>query len=179
MRNVIGQIDRQIAFLHQSRAYFPYLSPSLVGETEFPTAPYYQLRGFRVMFKFASPLTAEYIQEFNDLGHWINQNFLLRLFAILEAHGIISSSIRIDPNADGHEEVDILRRLRNQFGHGSGRYDPGDPEEKKLYQRIVDHFHLTEHQHSESEGIYPIPIDQVLVPLAEGAKRYVQWKSSI
>jgi hypothetical protein len=178
MSGVLDEIDRQIALLHLARAYFPYLPPNLAGKTEFATAPYYQRQGFGLTFKYSSPLPAERIQEFNALGHWINQNFILRLYAALETHGIMSNNIRIDDKADGHDEVDILRRLRNRFGHGAGRYDPCDSEHKKLYERIVAHFKLTQDLDSEREGVYPIPIDQVLIPLAEGCKRYVQSKSS-
>jgi hypothetical protein len=169
---VVRQIDEQIQYLHRARALFPRLSTDLIGHTEFPTPRYYEDMGLGVWFRFSSPLTSEFIMEFNDLAHWINQNFVLRLYAVLESNGLISPTIRIRPDIEGHNEVDIIRRLRNTFGHGSGRYDPADAEKRELFERIVSHFDLEVGEDSEHEGKYPLSISEVLIPLAEGCRRY-------
>jgi hypothetical protein len=169
---VVRQIDEQIQYLHRSRSLFPRLSTDLVGHTEFPTPPYYGNMGLGIWFRFSSPLTYAFITEFNDLAHWINQNFVLRLYAVLESNGLISQTIRIRPDIEGHNEVDIIRRLRNTFGHGSGRYDPADAEKRELFERIVSHFDLEVGKDSEHEGKYPLSISGVLIPLAEGCRRY-------
>jgi hypothetical protein len=170
-RQVTDQLDDQIEFLHRSRSLFPHLSPSVVGQTRFDTAPNYQNRGPNISFHFATVLTVEFIEQFNDLGHWINQNVAFRLYAVLESNQLVSRTIRIQ-DTDGHNDVDILRRLRNEFGHGSGRYDGRDPEKRKLLERIVSHFHLSPAEYAEDGPWFPIPIDKGLVPLAEGSKRY-------
>jgi hypothetical protein len=169
---VVRQIDEQIQYLRRVRSLFPRLSTDLVGHTEFPTPPYYAYIGLGVWFRFSSPLTSEFITEFNDLAHWINQNFVLRLYAVLESNGLISQTIRIHPDIEGHDEVDILRRLRNSFGHGSGRYDPTDAEQRRLFERIVARFDLDVGEDREQEGKYPLSITEVLIPLAEGCRRY-------
>jgi hypothetical protein len=170
--DVAQQIDEQIQYLHLLRSVFPRLSTDLVGQNEFPTAPYYRNRGLSIWFRFSSPLTSEFIAEFNDLAHWINQNFILRLYAVLESNRLVSKTIHIRPDIEGHNEVDIVRRLRNTFGHGSGRYDPADPDKRQLFERIVSHFGLDVGENSEDEGKYLLSISQVLIPLAEGCKRY-------
>lgn len=109
--DVAAQVEAQIAFLHRCRSVFPTLRPELVGQSGFDTARYYQTLGLGMSFRFSSPMTPEFIQQFNALGHWINQNFVLRLYAVLESNQLISDKIRIKP-VDGNEEVDILRRLR-------------------------------------------------------------------
>jgi hypothetical protein len=131
---------------------FPRLSTDLVGHTEFPTPHYYGNMGLSVWFRFSSPLTSEFITEFNDLARWINQNFVLRLYAVLELNGLISQTIRIRPDIEGHNEVDILRRLRNSFGHGSGRYDPTDVGKRRLFERIVSPFDLDVGEYLEREA---------------------------
>jgi hypothetical protein len=171
-KNIIRQIDEQLGYLHRTRAVFPFLPETLNGEKRFVTAPYYQGMGFTYIFEFATPLTLDFIKSHNDLAHWINQNFVVRLYAVLESNGLISQAIQIRPDLQGHEEVDIVRRLRNQFGHGPGNYDPTDPEKKKLFDRIRTYFNLSNEEISRSEGKFPLPINQVLVPLAEGCKRY-------
>jgi len=169
--HVAQQIDEQIRYLHLLRSVVPRLSADLVGQTEFPTAPYYRNKGLGIWFRFSSPLTSEFINEFNDLTHWINRNFILRLYAVLESNGLVSQTIRLRPDIEGHDEVDIVHRLRNSFGHGSGRYDQADPDKRQLFERIVSHFGLDVGGDSEDEGKYPISISQVLAPLPRWACR--------
>ena len=171
-QDIISQIDEHLEFLHRSRAVFPYIPEKLVGQTEIETAPYYQGMGLKYLLKFSEPLTLEQIRSINDLGHWVNQNFIVRLYAVLESKGLISDNIKIRPNLSGNEEVDIVRRLRNLFGHGSGNYDQMDTVKKKLFDRIRTQFNLNCEEISKIEGKFPLPINQVLVPLAQGCKRY-------
>jgi hypothetical protein len=170
--DIAQQIDEQIQYLHLLRSVIPRLSSDLVGQTKFPTAPYYRNKGLGIWFRFSSPLTADFINEFNDLADWINQNFILRLYAVLESNKLVSRTITIRPDIEGHDEVDIVRRLRNNFGHGSGRYDPADPNKRQLFERIVSHFGLDVGEDPGDEGKYPLSISQVLIPLAEGCKQY-------
>ena len=81
---------------------------------------------------------------------------------------------KIDQSIDGWEEVDLVRRLRNQFAHSSGKYDPNDPEEKKLYERIVTFFKVSLAKDSSEATEFPLPIDVVLEPITEGCKKYIQ-----
>ena len=146
----------------------------MIGERSCRTAPFYQRRGFGITFRFAEPLTAERIDEINEIGHWINQNYVVRLCALLEAHNVISRTRSINADLDGHDEVDILRRLRNEFAHTEGWYNPTGPEQRRLQNRLIEHFSLEPENHPEASDKFRIPIDEVLVPLTEGCKRYVQ-----
>ncbi len=47
-------------------------------------------------------------------SHWLNENFIVRLYAVMESHGLVGEKINIRKDLDGWEELDILRRLRNQ-----------------------------------------------------------------
>jgi hypothetical protein len=169
------QIDLQLHNLLSIRAMFPYLAKDLIGITSYPTAPLYQDRGFNITFSFSEPLTAERVEEINTIGHWVNQNFIVRLCALLESHHIIppKGKGKINQQLDGHEEVDILRRLRNVIAHTSGRYDPKEPNERKLYERIAQKFSI-EADDPQTTSDFPLPIDTLLIPLAEGCKRYTQ-----
>lgn len=172
--DILSQIEAQLSKLLSTRAVFPHMKENLIGARNCRTAPFYQHHGFDITFTFAAPLTAERIDEINEIGHWINQNYVVRLCALLESYGVISKTEPINTELDGHEEVDILRRLRNEFAHTAGWYDPTDPEERRLRDRIIEHFSLNAENHPELRGKFPIPIDEVLVPLTEGCKRYVQ-----
>ncbi|MFZ1060873.1 MAG: hypothetical protein WAP47_16950, partial [Candidatus Rokuibacteriota bacterium] len=53
-------------------------------------------------------------------------------------------------------------------------YHNTDADDRRLRNRIVDHFSLKQANHPESSRMFPIPIDEVLIPLTEGCKRYVE-----
>ncbi len=155
------------------RAVFPHMTHKLINTSSFVTPPFYQMRGIKIGFSFSKPLQREDIDKMNSIGHWINECFVVRLFALLEHYGIVSNKQSIDKNLDGHDEVDILRRLRKIFAHTSGRYNPKKREERKLYQRIVDRFSVRA-KPAETASQFPLSIDLVLLPLTRGCKRYVK-----
>ncbi len=139
---IVAEIENQFQALLRARAVFPYMKEDIVGAMQCSTAPFYRNYGFDVTFSFAEPLTAEQIRKLNGIGHWINQNYVVRLCALLESYKIISQNRPIDPQLGGHEEIDILRRLRNKFAHTSGWYDPSGSKDRKLRERIISHFSL-------------------------------------
>ena len=45
----------------------------------------YQQLGYDVSVKLSAPMTAEFINGLFEMGHWLNENFVIRLWAILES----------------------------------------------------------------------------------------------
>jgi len=172
---VLAQIDVQIAFLLRCRSVFPRLGGDLVGQRTFEAPEYYRQHGHDVVVTLPEPMTAGFISDLNNLAHWLNENFVLRLFAVLESNGLFRARIRNE--LDGHDEMDMTRRLRNMIGHG-GLYDPDDADKRKLYDRIVQHFQVNSQSYLDDPMVYPLGVGQVLVPLAEGCKRYVTAASN-
>ena len=107
--DVLSQIDVQLSRLLSTRAVFPYMRKDLVGARRLRTAPFDLRRGFGITFMFAEPLTAKRIDEINKIGHWIKQNYIVRLYALLDGHKVVFQKGRINTELDGHEEIDILR----------------------------------------------------------------------
>lgn len=167
---VVERIEQHWQNLLLIRSVSPYLKDFMAGRRDSPTAPYYTNRGYVATVWFDEPLTTEKISAINRATHWVNQGFVVRLFAFLDYCGIYGT---IDQGIDGHDEIDILRRLRNWFAHTSGDYDPRDSEQRKTYERIINHFNLDPKSYPEADNLFPIPINQVLAPLVEGCKRYV------
>ncbi len=180
MQDTILQIERQWMDLLKARSMFPTMKDNLVGAHEFSTAPYYQTKGLNIEFKLAAPLTAQNIDEINLIGRWINESFAIRLCAFLEYHKIIPNEGqgRINKDLCGHDEIDILRRLRNELVHHSGQYDPDDPDSRKLYERMVEHFSL-ETESSLTATKYPVQIDGFLQPLKDACIRYIKAYSEL
>jgi len=170
---VLQQMDLLLDNFQNTRAFFPYMTDKLIGTKSWVTASFYEARGIRINFFFSKPLQREDIDRINSIGHWINECFVLRLYAILNHYGIVSDKKSINKNLDGHDEVDILRRLRQVIAHTSGRYNSKSSDDRKLYERIVNHFSV-DAEPAKVASQFPLPIDSVLFPLAEGCKRYIK-----
>ena len=168
----ISEIDRQIDFLLLSRAIFPPIQPEAVGKRAFATGKYFKERGYDVTCTFSEPITEAKRERMNAIGHWINQNFIVRLFSIVESTGIFTENAKINQSLPGWEELDMVRRLRNKFGHSSGFCDANKPDHRKLRARLVEKFSLRDGDHLPH--LFPIPVDHVVVPLAEGCKVYLR-----
>src|SRR5229473_656739 len=84
--NVAAEIDRQVDFLHRCRSVFPRLHQGMAGQTEFSAPEYYRKLGYDVSVKLSEPMTEEFIDGLFELGHWLNENFVTRLWAILESN---------------------------------------------------------------------------------------------
>jgi hypothetical protein len=170
--DVATEIDRQVDFLHRCRSVFPRLHKNMAGQTEFSAPDYYQQLGYNVSVKLPAPMTPEFIEGVFELGHWLNENFVTRLWAILESNHVVSRTSKIDQGLANWRDVDLLRRLRNKIGHGSGAYEPGDADKKKLFDAIVQYYNVPQgYSYFEVEK-YPIGVGQVLVPMAQGCKTY-------
>jgi len=167
---VVKGIEQHWNNLLLIRSVSPYLTDSMAGRRDSPTAPYYKSRGYGATVLFEQALTRERIRAINVATHWVNQGFVVRLYAFLDYCSVFE---RIYHDIGGHDEVDILRWLRRWFAHTSGYYNPNDCEQKETYERIIKHFNLDRRQYPESDCLFPIPIDRVLAPLVEGCKRYV------
>ena len=177
--DIPAQIAKQIEYLLRTRAVFPVIGESAVGHTSFSTAPYYQQAGINVEVRFAEPITLGQVQIINSIGHWINQNFAIRLCALLEYYGVIppQGQGKLNESLPGFQDINIVRRLRNVLAHTSGRYNSTVPEERKLYETMVTHYGVVGAD-PDTATKFPLSIDAVLVPMARGCQKYAQaWEN--
>ena len=172
VKTIFREMDTLKANFENCKAYFPRMSKKLIGSQQFNTAPRYWHKGFPVTFSSNKPLTAQDVKKNNEISHWLNENFAVRLYAILNSYNIVSEKVCIDKSIDGWKDVDLLRRLRHVIAHNSGRYNPEDKEDRKLLTKIISHFNLD----NANRKAFPLAINTVLDPLFEGCKRYVQEK---
>lgn len=158
------------------KAYFPHMSSDAVGQKTVGTAPFYVQQGFNIQFNFGEALSNNDVMRINHIGHWLNQNFVIRLCAVLEYFNVFSNSIDIDFSIEGAEHVNIMRRLRNCFAHTCGKYDLSDSKHKQTLDLIRDNLGIQ--IVDPDDGIWPIPINKVLRPLYQGCVKYSKLKLS-
>lgn len=166
---LIKDIDDLWDHFFQVRATYPYERPNHVGQTFIESAPYYKLKGLDLRVEFGRPLTIDDIERLRELGYWVNQSVIIRLYALFEYHGVVSGTARINTTLAGYQELDILRLLRKYFAH-TGRYNQTDKEQKRLFDRVVSHFKLIGHDKDR----FPLPIDAVIQVIFEKVKIYIR-----
>lgn len=169
---ILSLIDDLWMNFKNCRAHFPAISDTMIGEKLIPTAPYYIADGFQVSFVLNEPLDQSKINKMHEIGHWINQNFMVRLCALLESRKIIpkDGTNKIDQSIDGWEDIDLVRRLRNYFAHSSGKYNPSKSEHIKTMKVLGEHLNIN----IDGRDDFPLMIDTVLEPLFKGCRKYAE-----
>lgn len=155
------------------KAHFPYMPKEAKGAKEARTAPYYIRQGFDIKFVFSKGISEGAIEKINEVGHWINQNAIIRLCAVLESFHIVSNTIEINFDLDGAEQLNISRRLRNCFVHSAGRYKAFESEHRKTLKIMKDKLGIS----IDGCTDWPLSIDTVIQPLFEGCINYVKEKA--
>jgi hypothetical protein len=127
---------------------------------------FYQSETPYLNIQLKTPLSESVRRSHNEIAEWTNQNCLIRLWAILESHGF-TQPIRKD--AIHADTIDLLRRLRHHFAHGTGRYDDEKPAHRKLREKVLATFDM-----SRLKTEIPLDIDRVLKPMFERCQAYVE-----
>ena len=165
--DLLAELDHLNGLLLECRAVFPTMDVDMIGQREFSTAPYYQRRGYRAQIRLEQPISADFIARQRQLGRWINENALIRLYGILNYRGLFKELKKALP---GYLEMDVLRRIRNVLTKTSLDYRPDDAENRRLREAVIRHFDLGERDIQEQ---IPIPINKVVDPIFEGCRKYI------
>ncbi|MHB9036374.1 MAG: hypothetical protein ACYC64_06880 [Armatimonadota bacterium] len=166
---VLDIIDVFRERLLNCRSILPRLDKSLVGHWAYPSPQFYEDYGYNTFTVLSEPLTQDAIDQRNALGHFINQSYLVFLYSVLDYHGVLGS---IEQNLPGWKDVDVLRRLRNVIGHRVGHYDNNCKDHLDLYKKLQEHYKVDPGGQPENAQAFPLPIDQVLLPMTDGCRRY-------
>jgi hypothetical protein len=171
---IVTLIHAQRHMLLGMRAYFPSVSQDMTGQREIRLPSFHARHAHHVAMTFSDPLDHADIGEIAGIGHWLLQNYVIRLCALLEQHGVVPAEGQGGMRAGvaGHDHVEMLRTLRGVFAGSDGGYDGKSPEDRALYERIVKLYSLAA-ESAESASEYPLDIDKVLQPMTEGCIAYV------
>ena len=149
-----------------SRSLSVYLPEKCNGSSTFAPGKFYRATTPYSGVQFKAPLTEKVRLEHNRIGAWANENFLIRLWAILESRGFTKP---IRTGVRGTAEVRLLKCLRQHFVHGTGIYNDGKKEHRKLRCDLLKLFPVP----GDHDGI-PTNIDYVMVPMYERCLEYVK-----
>ena len=148
IEKICAEIEAQWEYHLITRAVFYSKFPE---KDSYESPPFYQERGYR--FKVELLLkTEDFNRAARGVAVWLNQNYVIRLFGILDSIGIIKFGIE---NSSGI--IELIKIFRNNVGaHSTGRQvGKRKPELRKatllinkLFRREIeledlDHFKLS------------------------------------
>jgi hypothetical protein len=170
----ITEIESLENIFLQCRSVFPALSESLIGQTDFETAPFYVQRGYKVQIKTSTPITKNFLEQNNVLVKWLNENAIIRLFGIMNYYGLLE---KIDKTLSGSREVDLMRRMRNAFTKTGLNYRPEQPDNMRLREEVIQTFQLSDELNEREE--IPTPIDKVVLKIFRACRQYIEMRIAI
>jgi hypothetical protein len=155
VETVIKEIDDLQDVYLRCKSIFSALSPSLIGQTAFPTAPIYKRQGYNVSINTGEKITPEFIERYAEIGNWINENSIIRLFGILHYYGQVGNKIKILQELPGGDDVRYCCWIRNVITKTNLNYEPSD---------------------DYKEGEIPTPVDKVILAMFESCRKYLRAK---
>ena len=105
----------------------------------------------------------------SEAGHWINEAFIVRLWAVLQAHGITGAGKSVDVALDGGPEVRVCKLLRNNLAHATGVIK--DKDTRYIDRELRRVFKLGTDASLISDR-FILAKDRVLRPMHTAALRY-------
>lgn len=163
--DVLEILDEFWVMFLKNRSLCGYLPPSAIGMRRLMPGYYYDGSTPYESIIFKESVTPESRAAHNAVATWNNENFILRLWAILESNGFTKP---IRGGAVRADHVRLLKELRQHFGHGSGRFDLSKPEHRRLHRDFARLF-----PDVASEERIPLSIDTVLEPMLLYCREYV------
>lgn len=174
VEKICNQIDDLKDIYLRCKHIFPAMQSDMIGKTVFKTAPCYQSLGYNITINTGSPIDQNFIDRYMQIGNWINENAIIRLYGVMNYHNILSSEIRINQHLLRWRDVDLMRRMRDVFTKTILNYEPNKPENIRLRNEVINYYNLNKNEYSEGE--IPTPVNSVIQPMFEGCKKYVRAK---
>lgn len=181
-QELLGAMDIHFQIYLRARSLTPYIHKS--GSAEFSsnqsggcflisTAPLYQNCGYssHIIFDSSQFDTDEKYQQYQDIGHWINQSFIIELKCIVDT--FITDWNQCPLKDDKYFE--LLRYCRHLFAHSSYQlgYKQREGHEQdydqayNLYCELFGHIVKTDSELNLSIDAFVIPFYLKLVELIE------------
>jgi len=162
--DVLDILDDFWEMFLKNRSLCGYLPTSAIGMRRLMPGGYYDQATPYEAIIFKESVTVESRAAHNAVATWNNENFVLRLWAILESNGFTKP---IREGAARADYVRLLKRLRQHFGHGSGRLDLSKSDHRRIHRDLTSLF-----PDLDSEERIPLSIDTVLEPLFLRCREY-------
>jgi hypothetical protein len=163
---ICNEIEHQWLYLLMTRAVFPSYFPQ--NET-YKSPSFYAKEGFSFTVKLPEKKSKSFRKGADGLTNWHNQNYVIRLYGLLEKYQILYSG-RLAYN---NKLMILLYELRPKIGaHSSGR----KAHDKKHLRKATDLINELFDKDVDANAVqhYSLPVDSVLLPMKEMAIEFVK-----
>jgi hypothetical protein len=184
LSELLEKMDEIRTLLMVSKDYISFMNKEIIGHKKIGPAPIYNFESPlpRYLKCWDRNLNQEDVELNNKVTLLINQNFLIRLRSLFEYYEVMKRGIDPPNNFEGlckdipeWEDMWILRRLRNKFGHGPGSFNISDEENIELYEQIVYRYRIDSELWEEYyPDEFPLSIEKVLLPMFNNCYKYVE-----
>ena len=164
-QKVLKEILELDSYFRHSKKFFRYIEDKDIGKHE--TQPYNVNHQTKFKMRFDQPMTNELQSLHSKVGHYLNQNYLIRLYEILKHHNVAGK--HLDKTLRGSEDIEILWELRCKFAHGVGKYDPTVKEDQDLLAMLM--FRYKEEHIVKDE--FPISQDKTIKEIIHSIVSYL------
>ena len=158
---IVNEIRLLEQMFRETRSNYPYIDENHIGKTPILR---FNVGNNIVYINYEKPITKEFREFNNKIAHFHNQNFIVRLFSVLNNYQIFQN-LKISDSP----ELYTLKRLRNIFGHSSGHYDKTNIDHRSLMRRMIKTFNLEDKSYND----FPISIDTVINQIIKASINYV------
>jgi len=171
---IIEQIENLRKYHKTTRRVFKRLNIEDIAENDTfinTTLPEYIGTKLNIRIKFAGEYDQNTIGRYNEIARYLNQNVIIRLYALMNYHDFVGEKIDINKNISGWKELDLLRRLRHILAHKTGEVNHNNEKEHRLFNEIIQQFNLP--KDTIDPRHFPLPSDRVIMKLFDGCIQYV------
>jgi hypothetical protein len=166
IEEICEEVERQWEYHFIARAAFPANIMEVIPEYE--SSPFHRQQDVRMKVGIPVPLSPVMERGLEGIGHWLNQNYIMRLFGILDEYQVITAG-----KEASNPYTHILASLRHKVGaHSRGYRNPESNEARKLTQLIQKH--LDSSVPPEDVRHFNLSIHPVLHQLKEKCVRFVR-----
>jgi len=153
------------------RKLLRYRKPEEVGQRELKGNIFNSQNNFSYVFRFERTVDNQTIKELNHWGHYLNQNVIIRLFAILQEFDVLKYGKEVDKTIAGGQEMVLLKKLRHVLAHESGQYFPKKNNHRKTAELMIELLGINFDLDNSTE--FDLSISTVIRPLFNGARQYL------
>lgn len=171
VNELILKIDELFQIHLSQRGILQYVSDKHVGQNQISWGSKVTSSWFDITFKFQNTISETTRSELNRISEYMNQNFIVRLHALLEYEGIKDTKSKIDIEISGHEILQILHELRKEFAHKTGKFNPENKDSVRLRHRLFKTFDINSEESLPDQ--FPLDKNRVIKPIVDGIKLYI------
>jgi len=189
-QELLAAMDAHFHTYLRARSLTPYIPKPVLPESGsqpseecflVTTSPLYQNYGYscHIIYDSSQFDTDEKYEQYQDIGHWINQSFFIELRCILTTLiGDWKSVIGKIDNKDDKKYFDLLDQSRHLFAHSSYRlsYKANDSKRKKQNKKAIDLYNELFRHIVKTNTELNLSIDEFVIPfylkLVELIKEY-------